>query len=244
MIIRRDRKDLLFITQTDHAALAADIVSGWCAEGFPSNPRRQVILLATREHDNGWHEEDAMTHVDAAGEPVDFVAAPLPVKHRIWPRAAARLATTDPYAAALVAHHAVALHGQQRPDPAWRGFVDRMTRIEADLLAQCQGDGLEQTLREDYRFVQAGDQLSLVFCNAWTTPFPRSGGRTILKGTTLEITPDPFDGAQIPLHVRARRIPARTFASAGDLRAALDAAPVEILHGEAVGSPGPGAVEP
>lgn len=96
MIIRRHRKDLLLITQADHAALAADILSHWCADGFSSNPRREVILLAAREHDNGWLEEDAMTHVDGAGEPLDFVAAPVPVKHRVWPRAAERLGKKDP----------------------------------------------------------------------------------------------------------------------------------------------------
>jgi hypothetical protein len=76
-----------------------------------------------------------------------------------------------------------------------------------------------------------------VFCNAWTAAFPRPGGRALLKGTTLEITPDPFAGASIPLRVPARRIVARRFASAADLRAAFDSAPVEILEGDAVGTP-------
>lgn len=241
MIIRRQKQDLLFITQADHAALAAEILAPWQADGFPANPRRDAILLAAREHDNGWFEEDDATLVDPAGEPLDFVSAPVPVKHRIWPRAAARLARTDLYAAALVAHHALAVHGQQRTDPVWRGFLDRMSRIESDLLAQWEqgdrppNDNQKGPVPIDYRFLQAGDQLSLVFCNGWTAPFPRPGGHTILKGTTLEITPDPFDGARIPLRVPARRIAARAFAAPADLRAALDRAPVEILHGEAVG---------
>jgi hypothetical protein len=243
MIIRRHGKDLLLITQADHAALAADIVSRWTADGFPANPRRDVILLAAREHDNGWLEEDATTLVDAAGEPLDFVAAPVPVKHRIWPRAAERLGKVDPYAGALVAHHAGTVHGQQRSDPVWRGFLDRMARLERELLARCPhqeetgGDGgLRAALVNDYRFVQAGDQLSLIFCNGWTAPFPRPGGRTILKGTTLEVTPDPFGGASVPLRVRARRLTARSFASAADLRAAFDAAPVVMIEGEAAGA--------
>jgi hypothetical protein len=244
MIIRRDRKDFLFITQPDHARLAAEIIAHWRTDGFPDNPRRDSILLAAREHDNGWIEEDEMTHVDAAGEPLDFVATPVPVKHRIWPRAAARLAEVDGYAAALVAHHAIALHGQQLSDPLWRGFLAKMERIEADLLAAGSPERAAlptgnperaALLHEDYRFVQVADQLSLVFCNAWTAPFPRPGGRTILKGTTLEITPDPFGGERVPIRVRARRTPARTFASAADLRATLDTAAVEILEGTAVG---------
>lgn len=117
-------------------------------------------------------------------------------------------------------------------DPVWRGFLDRMSRIEADLPALCANDrkgdatgddDLEATLTGDYRFVQAGDQLSLIFCNAWTAPFPRPGGRTILKGTTLEVVPDLFDNARVPLRVRARRVAGRAFTSAADLRAAFEA---------------------
>jgi hypothetical protein len=239
MIIRRDRKDLLFITQDDHASLAADIVAQWRADGFRSHPRRDVLLLAVREHDNGWREEDATTLVDAAGEPLDFVSAPTDVKHRIWPRATARLAATDAYAAALVARHAMTVHGQQRADPAWRAFLERMAGLERELLERAgrQAPDRAQAAIDDYRFLQAGDQLSLIFCNNWTAPFPRPGGRTILKGTTLEIAPDPFDGARIPLRVPARRLRSRTFASAGDLRDALAGAPVEWIEGDAAGRP-------
>lgn len=233
MIIRRDDASLLFIRQSDHAGLAADLVAQLATWG-PSEPRRAAILLATREHDNGWLEEDDVTHVNDAGEPLDFMSVPPAVKHRIWPRAAARLAESDPYAGALVAQHALSVHAQLRTDPLWRMFLDRMERIRADLLARAGGDAA-RTLEGDYRFVQAGDQLSLIFCNGWTAPFPRPGGRTILNGTTLEITPDPFAGARASFRVAARRIPGRTFASAADLRAAVAGAPVEYLAGEAVG---------
>jgi hypothetical protein len=234
MIVRQDRHSLLFIAQADHARLAADLIAAWQADGFPAHPRREVILLATREHDNGWNEEDAATHV-ADGEPLDFMSVPPAVKHRIWPRAAARLATVDPYAGALVAQHALSVHGQQRTDPGWRPFFDTMDRVKGELLARC-GPGAADLLVEDYRFVQAGDQLSLIFCNGWTAPFPRPGGRTILRGTTLEISPDPFGGRRVPLHVPARRLARQAFASPAALRAALDAAPLERLDGEAAGA--------
>ena len=235
MIIRALRDAFLFVTQTDHAALAAELIAAWRADNFPDHPRREAVLLATREHDNGWLEEDRATHVDEAGEPLDFVSVPAAVKHRIWPRAAARLAEHDPYAAALVARHALSVHGQQRTDPLWKEFFSKMDRVQADLLARC-GPDAAATIQEDYRFVQSGDQLSLIFCNGWTAPFPRPGGRTILEGTTLTITPDPFDGARVRLRVRARRLPRRTFASPAELRAALDTAPLETIEGTAVGA--------
>jgi hypothetical protein len=232
VIIRRESTSLLFIAQQDHAALSAAIMAEWQLDGLPHHPHRDRILLATREHDNGWLEEDAMTHVDQDGEPLDFISVPPTVKQRIWPRAASRVAELDPYAGALVAQHALALHGQQRTEPAWRPFLSQMERLQADLLARCP-PGASGTLQDDYRFVQAGDQLSLVFCNGWTAPFPRPGGRILLQGGTLTVTPDPFAGRRVPLTIAARRLPAQTFTSGRDLRAALDAAPVEWIEGAA-----------
>jgi hypothetical protein len=232
VIIRRTPTALLFIAQQDHAALSAAIMAEWKLDGFPDHPRRDAILLATHEHDNGWLEEDAMTHVDQDGEPLDFMSVPPTVKQRIWPRAAARVAERNPYAAALIAQHALALHGQQQTEPAWRPFLSQMERLKMDLVARCAA-GAGDTLQDDYRFVQAGDQLSLVFCNGWTAPFPRPGGRLQLHGDTLTVSPDPFNGRQVPLRIAARRLPVRTFASGRELRAALDAAPVEWIEGAA-----------
>jgi hypothetical protein len=233
VIIRADGDSLLLITQPDHARLAADILACWREGGFADHPRRDVILEAAREHDNGWIEEDALTHVDASGEPLDFIAVPSAVKHRIWPRAAARVGGVNPYAGALVAEHALTVHGQQRTDPAWQPFFHRMDALRAELLGRC-GDAAA-AVRDDYPFVQTGDQLSLIFCNAWRMPFPRSGGTAILRGTTLEVSPDPFGGARVPLSVRARRVPARRYASGADLKAAFDAAPEIVLDGAALG---------
>jgi hypothetical protein len=234
MIIRQDRNALLFIAQADHARLAADLMAAWHIDGLPAHPRRDLILLATREHDNGWREEDAALHV-ADGEPLDFMSVRPAVKHRIWPRAAARAADLHPYAGALVAQHALSVHGQQRSDPEWRAFFETMDRVRRDLLARCD-PAAAAALADDYRFVQIGDQLSLIFCNGWTAPFPTAGGRTILRGTTLEIAPDPFAGRRVALRVPARRLPRRTFTSAAELRAALDAAAVEAFEGDAAGA--------
>jgi hypothetical protein len=234
MIIRRERDHYLLVTQADHAALSAHIMAHWQLDAFPSHPRRDTILTATREHDNGWMEEDATTLVDAAGEPVDFISAPVPVKHRIWPRAVARAAQTDAYVAALIAQHALTVHGQQRPDPLWTLFLRQMERLRDEQLAGCTA-AQRDALGPDYTFVQVGDQLSLIFCNGWTTPFARPGGRTILRGTTLEVTPDPFGGARVPLRIEARRVPARAYASPRELRAACDTAATVTLEGVATG---------
>ena len=235
IIVRRDG-ECLFITQRDHAALAGEIMHGWRDPALERNPRRDDILLATREHDNGWMEEDRDTHVAPDGAPLDFVTVPHEVKQRIWPRAVARVGGRRPYAAALIAQHAITVHGPYRKDPAWDAFFAVMDGTRAAWLARLPSP--PPRVEDDYPFVRIGDLLSLVFCNAWLDPHDLpGGGRTILREATLEVSPDPFAGARIALRVRAKRLRDVRYASAAAFRAALAAAPVEIVEGVATGVP-------
>jgi hypothetical protein len=234
VIIRQATDRLLLISQADHAALAGRIMRAWRLGGLPDHPRRETILTATDHHDDGWLEEDAATHVSDGGEPLDFIAVPPSVKQRIWPRAAGRWASQSPAVAALIAEHALTVHAPLAEDPAWRRFFQTMTRTRDELLASAGSNRTE--LDEDYPFVRTGDQLSLIFCNGWTAPLSGLGYKAILSGITLQITPDPFAGARIPLDITARSLPAMSYASAADLRAALATAPVVRLTGEAAGA--------
>ena len=104
MIVRQFADSLLLITQPDHAHLAREVMGR--ALPLARHPRRDAILLAVREHDNGWAEPDAEPIIGPSGDVADFIAAPIAVRQGVWPRAVARLAG-DPWAAALVAQHAI-----------------------------------------------------------------------------------------------------------------------------------------
>ena len=234
MIIRTDGDSRLFITQPDHARLAAEAIARWHDDGFATHPRRDVILLAAREHDNGWLEEDEATYLDQDGVPLDFVSAPLEVRQRLWPRAVDRVALRDPYAAALIAQHAMTVYAHYGDEPVWTVFFETLGARRAALLERCGGRAAE-TLAGDYGFVHAGDRISLAFCTGWTTTLESRGRQIILAGNTVEVRPDPFAGARVPLRVRARRLTRRSYASSADLRAALDAAEPELLEGFAIG---------
>jgi hypothetical protein len=235
VIIQRRGSDLLLIRQRDHAALAAAIMAHWLPGGLPDHPRRDRILSATAAHDDGWEEEDARLHVGPGGDPLDFVAVPPEVKHRIWRRAVARLAPGDPYVAALVAQHALTVHAPLRADAAWRGFFETMARArDAELSRAAHGGGA--AFLDDYAFVRTGDLLSLIFCNGWTAPMGGPGYRAILRGITLEVAPDPFGGIRVPLRVEARLVPARPYRSRSDLQQAYAAAPVRPIGGDAIGA--------
>jgi len=218
----------LFVTQPDHARLAADLLNRW--KGFADHPRRAQLLLAAREHDNGWRELDEELVFDPAeGRALDFITVPDSIKHSVWPRGVDRLAETSPYAAALVAQHAVFVYDSHRDEPAWAAFFAAMRVRREDLRARA-GHSPEE-LDADYPYLSIVDLLSLTFCNAWRDDHERFTTRTHCDDRGLVINPSPFGEEPIPLRVRARRLADRRYASAADLRAAFEEAPVEVIEG-------------
>lgn len=235
MIVRPDIHHLLLITQPDHAALAGRIMEAWRADGLPAHPDRHTILLATHEHDGGWAEPDAAPLADpVSGAPFDFLEAPIAVRQAVWPRGVAHLVEAHPYAAALVARHALNVYRRHRDSADWSGFFAVMERHETDALARARGEQ-RAGWPADYRFLFLGDLVSLVFCNGWTQPFEAEGYRIILTPAGILVKPDPFGGRRVPLAVTARRIPAHRYASDAELRGALAAASAVTLEGVAEG---------
>lgn len=198
-----------------------------------ARPRRDAILHAIAEHDNGWTEEDAAPTVNAAtGEIVDFVSAPLGVRHRVWPRAIVRL-SDDTWAAALVAQHAITVYDRYRFDPEWRSFFTAMEAARETMLG-ASGGSIDD-LAADYGFVRLGDLISLVFCTG-STDEQRFGGWTVQPaGARVLVTPDLFGGTTIPLEIGARSIRSQRFQSDAALRDAWRAARATTVRGEVAG---------
>ena len=236
MIIRPGTTSQVLITQPDHAALAAHIMRQWRADGLPESPRRAAILLAIDEHDNGWAEVDAAPIVDpSTGRILDFVNVPDDVRRNVWPRGISRLAAT-PYAAALVAQHALHIYRRYRTSVEWTAFFASMETARDRCLLETPSVTLDDLLR-DYRFVRVGDLASLTFCNGWAElPTDECGYAMRLDGERLVITPDPFEGASVPIAVAARELPDRAFASAADARKAFALARRMDVKGIAAGS--------
>jgi hypothetical protein len=227
VIIRPQHGSLLFMTQPDHAAAAADLVQHF--DGFRSNPRRAEIHLAVREHDSGWHELDRDLVFDGHGKAHDFISVPEPLKQSVWPAAIEQVAPTSPYAASLIAEHAIFVYSANRGKREWDTFFDSMETRRADLLARA-GVPLE-TLRSDYPFLGVADLISLSFCHGWETPRERFGRTVVCEGAAVTVTPSLLPEAPVPVRVRMRRIPDAPFDSDSALRQALDRAPVEFLTG-------------
>ncbi len=236
MIIRRLASSLLLITQPDHAALAARIMRRWRDDDLARSPRRDDILYAIEHHDDGWLDVDRAPLVDATtGALLDFITAPETIRRAIWPHGVARLAHT-PYAAALVAQHALHIYRRNRDAAAWHSFFDEMEALRAQFLRAAAPATLDALLH-DYRWVRTGDVLSLAFCNGWTEVQTDERGRSAqLIGERLVVTPDPFAGERVPLAIAGREMSDTPFASEADARAAYARAPAATLSGVAAGA--------
>ncbi len=224
---------MILITQPDHAALAAAMMTAWQHGSLPTSPQRDLVLLATRAHDDGWIEEDCDPSADpGTGAVLDFRTLPDAARQGVWPRAVERLAST-PYAAALAAEHGLEVYASLRSRDDWRPFFDRMEPLRNAHLAAARHT-LDE-LRSDYWFLRMADLLSLAFCNDWTEPMEFGTHRFQVRGRSLTISPNPFGGREVPLHVEGRRIPRARYASGHEVARALASGPVVAITGIARG---------
>ena len=232
MIIRDHGSSAVLITQPDHARLARRMMSTFTSRGFATADRRDSILHAIEEHDNGWQEVDAAPLVGEDGRLLDFISAPADVRQAIWPRGAQRLAA-DPVAGALVAQHAVTIYARFRGDPDWTRFFSEMEQIRDRFLMDA---GLSaHALARDYFFVRLADLMSLAFCTRATEPLALEDHVITLAGNVLIVTPDPFAGATVSIEVSGRRLQAASFASRAAAAHAFDEAERITITGTARG---------
>lgn len=215
MIVHRDTDRLRCVTQTDHAALAAEILGLWRRDELPGNPRREALLRATREHDNGWQEVDAAPLVDTStGMPHDFLTLPNAEREELWERGTQRHQQGDPYVALLITTHAIRLHEDRRHETEWAAFVERMEARWLEVVALAAVD--EATVAADYRLLALADILSLGLCGGWSQSFHRARYEARLAANTLQLEPFPLAGATT-FRLNCRWIPQRRYTDGVDL---------------------------
>ena len=235
MIVTTDNGRHLLVTQPDHARFSAELLSLW--RPLADHPRREELLFAVREHDNGWRETDAAPHWDAErGRPHDFLSLPRAERIELWQRGTARFAGERPYASLLIVRHAIRLH-QERSGEEWREFHEYLDELQRGL-SEATGAPEEQ-VDADYRWLDLADLISLAACNRWSEPFGRHGFRGQLQDGTLRLDPFPLAGSTA-FRIPCRRIPVREYRGDADLGGELAAARWEDLPVRvAPFSPGP-----
>lgn len=226
MIVRPGDGVLHLITQPDHAALARRLMTLW--PSLTKHERRRDILTALEHHDRGWATSDAAPTVDPdSGRIRDFVHAPLEVRQGVWPVSVEALSAA-PWAAALVAHHAISVYDRFRGDRDWHAFFPAMAALRDRFLAQAGGD--MKALARDYVYVRLGDVLSLTFCTRAREAHTLGPWTIRLDGTRLHVTPNPFV-LDVGFAIEAREIPDQPYRTDEALHAAIAAAPSRILDG-------------
>lgn len=229
MIVTPEGSRLRLVTQPDHAHLAGELLSLWRADGLPGHPRRADLLFAAREHDNGWREADAAPRWDAErGRPYDFITLPARDRIEIWERGTCRFATARPYAALLIARHALQLFRGRRGEEGWDPFLDFLEDFARGLLAETGVRSAE--LEADYRWIDLADLIALTACRRSQVPqepVERYGVRIEsleAPEETVRLDPFPLAGATT-FRVPCRHLPgdaafAGDAAYAGELAAA------------------------
>jgi hypothetical protein len=186
---------LRIITQPDHARFGAELLSLWRADELPAHPRRDRLLLAVREHDNGWREADAAPMVDRhRRQPFDFTTYPLAAKREIWQRGIFRYAASEPYIALLIAFHAQTVH--QPSDAIVHELLDELEPRLEEWLEQVGLD--RETIADDYRWLSMADGLSLAVCtgsDAWSGDLPIESR---LDSQILHLRPFPLTARYLP----------------------------------------------
>jgi hypothetical protein len=216
MIVARRDGELLLVTQPDHAHFAARLLALRRDDGLAGNPRRDEVLLAVREHDNGWREADAAPRVNRLARPLDFREAPAPLRQEIWLRGVARYAEHHPYAALLIGEHARRLHaGQQGED--WADFLMRLGQLQEDLRAR--SGSLSRGLETDYGLLEWADAAALAALDVWPG-FNLACGAGENRVDGLHLRPFPLAGST-HFEIACRRIPDRAYENSLDLARTL-----------------------
>lgn len=243
------------ITHPDHARLAAEFATCWGNDLFASPEPRIHVLYAIRVHDDGWAARDESPVVTREGKPSAFshelvgsysafeeidLADYLAVRER----AVQRLETTEPYAALLVAmhtHNLLSAHADRSkiaPEklPLLDDFLDRQrARLERLRTEIRRNPRLpprtvsEHCVLDNFRLLQATDNLSLLSCVGYTQPATllhplrkSDGGASPISVQpigvrTFRLKPYPFREPKLTFEVPARHVKGKRFASSQEL---------------------------
>ena len=247
MIIREADDGLILIRQTEHARLCGLMASDWGASGFAAPAPLEPLVVAAREHDNGWKEwEDAPRLNRETNRPHTYIDIPIDQHLAIYRRGIARVLVHDPYAGVMVSLHGSLLYSRFRIDQA--GAADFLSEQQA------MRDRLIEQLAEDPRYADhceletlmanrdllfGWDALSLFLCHgeAWekNLEFPTGRGpeRTPVRVTQRDgrwqLDPFPFR-APLAISIATVALDGAPFESEGAMRQALRSAAPRVIN--------------
>lgn len=250
------------VTHPDHAHLAGDFAAAWGNEIFRRPEPHERVLIGISRHDDGWVTRDAQPSITREEKPSAF-SVELVGKYSAFEeidledylavreRAVGIMATEDPYAALLVSMHTYNLlteHADRSTIatanlPILDCFLEKQRAVQGTLRAAIAADialtpnqKAERNILENFRLLQACDNLSLLSCVAFSKPanllhpLPLNDGTETrvevmpLAPRYFRIAPWPFAERELTFRFPARHVQGKTFASSAALATAYVAA--------------------
>lgn len=219
MIVAPLGEELLLITQGDHAHLSGELFSLFALPELVDHPRRDRLIRAIREHDNGWREPDAAPRIDPdSGEPQGFRRVEEELRREVWSRACTRWRHDDPYVALLITLHALCLHSELRARDNWGDWLDTLESMQSELLEEASLSLSEATA--DHTWLQLADACSLAVCERRGGSFQLGPFQGRAVEDTLHLEPFPLAG-RTTFYIPCRRIPRIRYGGDRELGRAL-----------------------
>ncbi len=225
MILQHRPDGIIAIKQQDHAAFAAFLLEHWAGHNFAHDPEREAILLATREHDNGWRVWDAAPRLDeATGLPVNLTHVTPEESLAIWRRGTATFLESDPFVALLITHHGYSIHEiAHKRQPEWKDFFTEFAQLRAELRTRL---GLEHPqVERAYSYLRMADWFSLMYCLHHDLGAERPeqyGGYQFRRvAEELQFKPYPFDTRRLEYRLPVYPLRPEGYPDLGALRADL-----------------------
>lgn len=255
------------LTHPEHARIAGEFASVWGNRRFRTPFPRADVVEGVRRHDDGWSARDVRPLLTREGKPSAF-GVDLVGKYSAFEeidladylgvrgRAMEVVAADNPYAAILISMHTCNLLTQHadrstiRPAdlPLLDAFVARQEERQSELRAGCAASGryreedlTAQTLLENFRLLQACDNMSLMSCVDYggpaslLHPLPLEGGGTSevsvfrIGARHFRLSPWPFSVDRIEVLASGRRVKGERFTSATEIEQQYLAAPTSTL---------------
>ncbi len=250
MIRRNDNQGWFLISQHDHAEVSGELLKYWGNTTFETPAPHDEVLFATRQHDNGWIEWDALPKVYPENQfPMNFMEMNFPDQETIWRRSFRRYSADHPYASALIALHFRKFNqkiiDKNHNNNESKKLKNEMNQVIASNLKVKMLNSdlgplpIQPTI--NLRFVQISDIISLALCHGWTSidikDVPLNYDETALKlslksndGKNFTINPYPFSQPLLRFQIGGRRLNQKTFTDDEELRQKLNECDYEKLE--------------
>jgi hypothetical protein len=255
------------ITHPDHAHLAGEFAAAWGNALFAAPEPREHVLRGIYRHDDGWLKRDATPIITREGKPAAFstelvgsyaafeeidLADYLAVRRD----AVLAMAEEDPFAAILISMHTHNLLSERADRSIIRSdqlsLLDSFLAEQQDLQSKLRNqllnttklppEQLDQALTENFRLLQATDNLSLLSCVDFDKPATLLHPLRTLQGHLQQITvertaersfrlsPYPLRLPEMRFTLLSRFVQGTYFTSSKELADRLAAAPMQTLE--------------